>query len=174
MFRSITCKFSFLSYFNIHPSFIYYGFWWVFHEIKIITYLKFTFTCSMFFNFLWFTIWKQVNSITTTTTTYVSEKVLNNSWFWPKIKQTKMLVKGLLICFYLCWSGSILQFRQNMIKVSSRSWLLTCSSNITLSLPSYTGSDLKKELKICNGYLSLLYFCSKAKRFYTVITVISR
>ena len=67
-------------------------------------------------------------------------------------------VKGLVICFYLGWSGSILQFRQNIIKVGSKSWLLTCSSNITLSLPSYTGSALKRELNFCNGYLSLLNF----------------
>ena len=67
-------------------------------------------------------------------------------------------VKGLAICFYLGWSGSILQFRQSIIKVGSKSWLLTCSSNITLSLPSYTGSALKRELNFCNGYLSLLYF----------------
>ena len=68
-------------------------------------------------------------------------------------------VKGLVICFHLGWSGSILQFRQNIIKVGSKSWLLTCSSNITLSLPSYTGSALKRELNFCNGYFSLLYFC---------------
>ena len=66
--------------------------------------------------------------------------------------------KGLVFCFYLGRSGSILQFRQNIIKVGSKSWLLTCSSNITLSLPSYTGSVLKRELNFCNGYLSLLYF----------------
>ena len=68
-------------------------------------------------------------------------------------------VKGLVICLYLGRSGSIFQFRQNMIKVGSKSWLLTCSSDITLSLPSYTGSALKRELKFCNGCLSLLYFC---------------
>ena len=51
-------------------------------------------------------------------------------------------VKGLVICFYLGWSGSILQIRTNITKVGSKSWLLTCSSNITLSLPSYTGSAL--------------------------------
>ena len=33
-------------------------------------------------------------------------------------------VKGLVICFYLGWSGSILQIRTNMIKVGSESWLL--------------------------------------------------
>ena len=68
-------------------------------------------------------------------------------------------VKGLVFCFYLGRSGSILQFRQNLIKVGSKSWLLTCSSDIPLSLPSYTGFALKRELNFCNGYLSLLYFC---------------
>ena len=71
-----------------------------------------------------------------------------------------LFVKGLLISFYLDWSGSILQIRTNIIKVGSKSWLLTCSSNITLSLPSYTGSALKRGLNFCNGYLSLLYFCT--------------
>ena len=72
-------------------------------------------------------------------------------------------VKGLAICFYFGWSGSILQFRQNIIKVGSKSWLLTCSS---LSLPSYTGSALRRELNFCNGYLSLLYFCT-----YTMVSL---
>ena len=78
----------------------------------------------------------------------------------PKISRPRCLlhVKGLVICFYLGWSGSILQFRQNIIKVGSKSWLLTCSSSITLNLPSYTGSALKRELNFCNSYLSLLYF----------------
>ena len=35
-----------------------------------------------------------------------------------------LLAKGLVICFYLGWSGSILQFRQNIKKVGSKSWLL--------------------------------------------------
>ena len=61
-----------------------------------------------------------------------------------KIQQTKMLFTGQR--FGLGWSGSILQFRQDIIKVGSKSWPLTCSSNITLSLPLYTGSSLKKEL----------------------------
>ena len=43
----------------------------------------------------------------------------------------------------------------DIIKVGSKSWLLTCSSNISLSQPSYTGSALKRELNFCNGYLSL-------------------
>ena len=29
-------------------------------------------------------------------------------------------VKGLVICFYLSWSGSILQLRQDIIKVGSK------------------------------------------------------
>ena len=68
-------------------------------------------------------------------------------------------VKGLVICFYLGWSGSIIQFRQDTIKVGSKSWLLICSSNITLSLPSYNGSALKRVLNFCNDYFSLLHFC---------------
>ena len=70
---------------------------------------------------------------------------------------------GDLFLFGLGWAGSTLQFRQNILKVDSKSWLLTCSSNITLSLPSifirWAGSALKRELNFCNGYLSLLYFC---------------
>ena len=31
-----------------------------------------------------------------------------------------------------------------------------------MSLPSYTGSALKREQNSCNGYLSLLYFCLNA------------
>ena len=52
-----------------------------------------------------------------------------------------LLVKGLVICFYFGWYF-ILQIRTNIIKVDSKLWLLTCSSNITLSLPSYTVSAL--------------------------------
>jgi hypothetical protein len=35
-----------------------------------------------------------------------------------------------LFLFGLVWSGSILQFRQNIIKVGPKSWLLTCSSAV--------------------------------------------
>ena len=77
--------------------------------------------------------------------------------FFQKYSRLRCLlrVKGLAICFCLGWSGSILQFRQNIIKVGSKSCLLTCSSNITLS---HTGSALKRELNLCNSYFSLLYF----------------
>ena len=63
-------------------------------------------------------------------------------------------VKGLVICFYLGWAGSILQFRQNIIKVGSK--LLTCSSNMTLSLTPYTGSVLKRELNFCKSAIFLV------------------
>ena len=42
-----------------------------------------------------------------------------------------LLVKGLVICFYLGWSGITLPIRTNLIKVGSKSWLLTSSNNIT-------------------------------------------
>ena len=50
-------------------------------------------------------------------------------------------VKSLVIYSYLGWSGSILQIRTDIIKVDSKSWLLTCSSNIIFSLPSYSEID---------------------------------
>ena len=63
------------------------------------------------------------------------------SWvLCTKIQQTKMLVTcqrfGDLLLFGLVWQYS--WFRQNIIKLDSKSWLLTCSRNITLSLPSYS------------------------------------
>jgi len=87
-------------------------------------------------------------------------KLHEEQCFTQKYSRLRCLlrVKCLVICFYLGWSGSILQFRQSIIKVGSKSWLLTCSNYLTLSLPSYTGSALKRELNFCNGYLSLLYF----------------
>ena len=54
------------------------------------------------------------------------------------------------------WAGLVV-FIQNKIKVGSMSWLLTCSSNITLNLPSYTDSALKRELNFCN--CSILVCC---------------
>ena len=57
-------------------------------------------------------------------------------------------VKGLFFLFYLGWSLPVfyIQIRTNIIKVGSKSWLLTCSSNITLSLPSYTVFTLYRGL----------------------------
>ena len=43
--------------------------------------------------------------------------------------------------------------------VGSKPRLLTCISNITLSLPSLYFHESKRELNFWNGYLSLLYFC---------------
>ena len=71
----------------------------------------------------------------------------NQQCFAPKYSRLRCLlrVKGLVICFYLGWSGRILQIRTNIIKVGSKSWLLTCSSKIILSLPSCTISALQRE-----------------------------
>jgi hypothetical protein len=80
-------------------------------------------------------------------------------------------VKVLMICFYLGLSGSILRFRRNIIKVGLKSWLLTCRSNITLSLPLYTGSVLKREPKFCNSSLSQLYFCGPPWRSRSICHV---
>ena len=52
-----------------------------------------------------------------------------------------LLVKGLVICFYLGWAGNTLPIRTNIIKVGSMSWLLTCSSNIEPSFIYNIGSD---------------------------------
>ena len=78
----------------------------------------------------------------------------------PKIQQTKMLVTcqrfGDWFLLWLVWQYSSIQ--KNIIKVGAKSWMLTCSCHITLSLPFYTDPDSKRELNFCNGYLSLLYF----------------
>ena len=52
------------------------------------------------------------------------------TWFWAKIQQTKTLVTCQRFgdFFYLGCSSSILQFRQNIIKVGSKPWLLTFSA----------------------------------------------
>ena len=71
-------------------------------------------------------------------------------------------VKGLVICFYLGSPGSSLQFSQIMIKLVSKSWLVTCSSNSALSLPSYTGSALKRAIFVCCIFDTTYYFFSKS------------
>ena len=63
---------------------------------------------------------------------------------------------GDLFLFGLVWQYSSIQ--KNIIKVGAKSWMLTCSCHITLSLPFYADPDSKRELNFCNGYLSLLYF----------------
>ena len=61
-----------------------------------------------------------------------------------KIQQTKMLITclrfGDLVLFGLVWQYSTDQNQYNK-GIGSKSWLLTCSSNTILSLPSYIGSD---------------------------------
>ena len=78
-----------------------------------------------------------------------------------------MLVKcqifGDLFLFGLVWQYSSIQ--KNIMKVGSKPRLLTCISNITLSLPSLYFSESKRELNFCNGYLSLLYFCDTCSIF---------
>jgi len=61
----------------------------------------------------------RVNNQRVMTTKPLKHVFLGHS-VWPKIQQT---VKGLVICFYLSWAGSILQFRQNIIKVGSKKFL---------------------------------------------------
>ena len=63
---------------------------------------------------------------------------------------------GDLFLFGLVWQYSLIQ--KNIMKVGSKPRLLTCISNITLSLPSLYFSESKRELNFCNDYLSLLYF----------------
>ena len=84
----------------------------------------------------------------------------NKGRFKAKIQQTKMLVTSQRFSdwflFGLVWPYSSNQ--KNIMKVGSKPRLLTCISNITLSLPSLYFSESKRELNFCNGYLSLLYF----------------
>jgi hypothetical protein len=62
---------------------------------------------------------------------------------------------GDLFLFELVWQYSS-KYNKGEFNI-----MATFSSNITLSLPSYTA--LKRELNFCNGYLSLLYFCLESK-----------
>ena len=96
---------------------------------------------------------------------------------------------SLWACRYLAWASSILKitadqdtcyvskvwwfvfiwaclavFFSSDKMIGTKSWLLTCISNITLFLHSGTGSALKRELNFCNGNLSLLYFCACQSR----------
>ena len=45
---------------------------------------------------------------------------MKGSWFKSSRLRCLLHVKVLVICFYLGWSGSVLQFRQNIIKVGSK------------------------------------------------------
>ena len=78
---------------------------------------------------------------------------VNYFWSKPKIQQIKMLVMcqsfGDLFLFGLVWDCFTNQNQYK--KLGSKSWLLTCSSNITLSQPSYTVSTLQRGLNFSNG-----------------------
>ena len=78
---------------------------------------------------------------------YTLVKKNSSEGYFQKYSRLRCLlrVKGLVIGFYLGWSGIILQFRQTIIKVGSKSWLLTCSSIITLSLYLYLLALLWRE-----------------------------
>ena len=92
-----------------------------------------------------------------------------------KIQQTKMLVTcqmfGNLFLFGLVWQNSSVQTKYN--KGRFKVMATYCSSNISLSLHSYTGSALKRELNFSNGYLSLLYFWlqSSGRVFFKIKSV---
>ena len=64
---------------------------------------------------------------------YIMTYNFNNKHYqkYSRLKCLLLRVKNLVICFYLGWSGSILQFRQNIIKVGSKSRLLTCQIFVT-------------------------------------------
>ena len=124
-------------------------------KIKLFDFL-FTF-CFMVFPFHFQNFWYSRRAKSTTVQPFGERCCFQ---FWPKIQQTKILVTcqsfDVLFLFGLVWQYSSIQ--KNIVQVGSKSRLLTCSNNITLSLPSYTDSASKRELNFCNGYLSLLYF----------------
>ena len=63
-----------------------------------------------------------------------------NSWTQKYSRLRCLLCTCLVICLYL---GSIQQISTNRIKVGWKSWLITCSSNISLSLWSYEGRKVR-------------------------------
>ena len=77
-----------------------------------------------------------------------------------------LCVKVLVICFCLGWSGSILQFRQNIIMVGSKSWLLQQYNFEPIFIHWLC---FEERTKFHNSHLSLLYFwlqpCQSWARF---------
>ena len=61
---------------------------------------------------------------------------------------------GDLFLFVLVWQYSSVQTKYN----KGRFKVMACSSNITLRLPSYTGSALKRELIFCMAILVCCIF----------------
>ena len=83
------------------------------------------------------------------------------SALYTKIQQTKMLVYVSKVWWFVfIWADLAVFFSSDKNNKGRFNAMATyCSSNINLSLPSYTtGSALKRALNFCNGYLSLLYF----------------
>ena len=64
---------------------------------------------------------------------------------------------GDLFLFGLVWQYSSVQTKYDKGRFKVMATYLQ-QYYITLSLPSYTGSALKRELNFCNSYLSVLYF----------------
>ena len=63
-----------------------------------------------------------VQNLKEITNTIVLKKSMSDDYYQKYSRLRCFLcVKGLVICFYLGSSGSILQFRQNIIKVGSKS-----------------------------------------------------
>ena len=102
-------------------------------------------------------LYKNILSFTINNTLNVEKEKAETGWQ----NKIRLLVTcqrfGDLFSFGLVWKYSSVQTKYNKGRFKVMA-ILTCSSNITLSLPSYTGSALKRELNFCNGYLSLLYF----------------
>ena len=89
----------------------------------------------------------------------ITTKLLLYGWLQKYSRLRRLLfLNSLVICFYLCWSGSTLPIWTNIIKVGSKSQLLTCSSNITLSLTSCIGSDWQRELNFITAILVCCIF----------------
>ena len=90
-------------------------------------------------------------------------------YLYAKIQQTKLLVTcqefSDLFLFGLVWQYSSVQTIYDKGRFKGMATYLQ-QYNIALSLPSYTGSALKRELNICNGCLSLLYFCLYVRRIH--------
>ena len=88
-----------------------------------------------------------------------------NSYVRTKIQQTKMLVTGQrfgdLFLFGLVWQYSSVQTKYNKGRFKV----------MALSLRSYTGSALKRELNFCNGYLRLLYFWIELSKINLILSL---
>ena len=80
----------------------------------------------------------------------------------------------MVICFYLGWSGSTLIIPKHIIKVGSKSSILTCSFHITLSLPFYTDPASKRELNFLTAILVCCIFVYYLKYWTLVDSLLRR